>query len=382
MTLPKTEWQWHYLLRDHQEAAVDASTLRLKLPVREQISCIEVEARGTVIKPDWDHSIVDTLKKIEVIADGAKVLYSCIPETAAFLHFTQIRSTPNMTRRDKVDKEDTFRVKICFGRYQRDEQYLLDTSVYNNVYLEIPWEQNTTYFKTLYHTWTIRYLRPIQHLAPVGFIRSRDIEYDQHAWTATGQYGVDLPLKYPWYMVGVRIYDVDEDMWNDITHIKLDIDDGRLVLVDDDLDDLLTVNTERLPYPVHIPHEIVTTSPTVGSQIRTYLGDLEEITVTPYQTTMVQVGTSPVKGQRAFIFLAPSPGSGANVAGDVNVSLWGTAYMCCIIIKDWYMDWFEPTPHDPFPVADHSMARLVYSHGAFTITDLRTFLQEVCPLSI
>jgi hypothetical protein len=64
------------------------------------------------------------------------------------------------------------------------------------------------------------------------------------------------------------------------------------------------------------------------------------------------------------------------------MSIWGQAYMCCVIIKDWWLNWFEPVPHEPFPVDEHSMAELDFTHIAITIDDLVIFLQEVCPLKI
>lgn len=368
--------------------AINAGTIRIKLPVREQISCIEVEARAVVNKEDYDESIIDTLTKIEVIGDGSSVLYSAVPETAAFLHLTQIRSTPNCERRNYEGLWDIYRVKLCFGRWQRDERYLLDTSVYNNVYLEIPWVLDTDAFKTHTFTYTIRYLRPIERVPAEGFIRSRDIEYDQHAWTATGHYFVDLPLKYPWYMLGCRIYDIDQDLVNDIPHIKLDIDDGRLVLVDDDTDDLITINNERLPYPVHVPHIIDDRNTAALGYIRSYLGRTEEVNLTVYgaagidpQLDPTGSGLSGLIGQRIAYKLIKSAGTGL-ISGLVNASMWGSAYMCCLIIKDWYQDWFEPTPHEPFPVGEHSEADIDYTHGAYTVTDLRTFLQEICPAHI
>ena len=376
----KTEWQWHYVKHDYVESATNSSTIREKLPVREQISCIEVEFRAEKSAVNYDYGVIDMLEKIEVIANGSTVLYSCIPEVAAFLHLCQIRSIPNMLFGDAVGFYDHYRVKLCFGRYQRDEQYILDTSVYQNVYLEIPWTLDTTYYTTHTFSYTIRYLRPIQRLAPVGFIRSRDIEYDQHAWTAAGHYFVDLPLKYPWHMLGCRIYDIDEDLVNDIPHIKLDIDDGRLVLVDDDTDDLITVNSERLPYPVHVFHKKAYASGT-NSFIRAYLGRPEEITLLPYSGTSFDATLISFDGQQVNFDLW-SGASGVSAAGHVNASIWGSAYMCCLIIKDWWKDWFEPDPHAPFPAAEHSEADIDYTHGAFTVTDLRTFLQEICPLNI
>ena len=189
-------------------------------------------------------------------------------------------------------------------------------------------------------------------------------------------------------MVGVRIYDIDEDFCNDITHIKLDIDDGRLVLVDDDTDDLVTINTERLPYPIHVPHIIDDRTTAAAGYIRSYLGRTEEVSLQPYFGAGTEAvldatssGLSGLIGQR-IMYKMISGATGKIISGLVNASMWGVGYMCCLIIKDWTQDWFEPIPHDPFPVHEHSEADIDYTHGAYTITDLRTFLQEVCPPKI
>lgn len=381
----ETEWQWHYVERDYPDPASRTATFRRKLPVREQISVIEVEAKATVTTPHWDESIIDALEKIEVLADGTKVLYSMIPETASFIHFATVRSIPLIKRMDSEGETDKFTVKIPFGRWQRDTEYMLDTSQYKNVYLEIPWTLPTTFASDTMN-WTIRYLRPIQPQSPAGFIRTRDIDYNTYTWTSTGWTIHPLPLKYPWYMIGYRYYDIDRDMFTDLDQVVLDVDDGRFVIVEDDTDDLLTVNTERLPYPIHVPHKLVHTSPATGSQLRSYLGHIDEVSVKEASPEFKMITDCPVNGQRIFLKAGPSPGTGALVQAFVNVSLWGAAYMCCMVVKDWWRTWFDPTPHAPFPAGEHSEAELRFHHtvpaGVTLNPELRIFLQEVCPLGI
>ena len=370
-----TEWQWHYLKRDFVESATNADTLRVKLPVRDQISAIEFECRAIRHTTGYDATdpIYNLPTKIEVIADGAKILYSMIPETAMFAHFFTIKALPRLDLSITGYSWNVFRVKIPFGRHLRDEQYLLDTSGYNNVYLEIPWSLDTTKWTTHTFQHTVRYLRPVQKLSPIGFLRTRDIEYGQHAWTATGEYYVDLPLKYPWRVLGCRIWDVDEKVTNDITHIKLDIDDGRLVLVDDDLDDLMTVDTERLPYPLFISYKH--NHPTaVGTNVAyALMGDVEEVSFSLIGTTQGVLMHEGPYGQQVKYGIIND--AGAWVESRVNLSIKGGMFCCNQMIKDWFNG-------DPFPVDDHSMAQIIYDHGAYTVTDLRTWLQEVCPLTI
>lgn len=378
-----TEWQWHYLAEDITESALNSGTVRLKLPERDQISVIDVETYAQRLAGTYVYDIIDVPEKLEVIGDGSAVLYSMSPETAQFIHFSTIRSLPLDVKTDYPALWPHYRAKIPFGRWERDEEYLLDTSFYNNVYLEIPWALNTTYFSTYTFSYTVRYLRPIQKVAPKGFIRSRDIEYGSHAWTATGHYYVPLPLKYPWYMLGCRLYDLDADMVADIPHIKLDIDDGRLVLVDEDTDDILRDNTERLPSPLIIPWKKVCGGG-ADTYVRSYLGRTYEVHAQPY-TTVAKGAFVTIEeylsAQMAKLSTYHFDGTTACKCG-LNVSFLGEAFNCCAIIKDWYLDWFEPVPHAPFPAGEHSEAELDFEHIAVTIDDLVVFLQEVCPSHI
>lgn len=376
-----TEWQWHYLSEDYNENATDSSTIRLKLPEREQISVIDIEMYATRLIGNYDDCMIDQPQKIEVIGDGSAVLFSCSPETAAFLHFCAIRALPTMLNTTYPAWVEHYRVKVCFGRWERDAEFMLDTSVYLNVYLEIPWALNTTDFVTHTFTHTIRYLRPIQKLSPRGFIRSRDIEYGAITWAAAGHYYVDLPLTYPWYLLGCRLYDLDHDLVTNIPHIKLDIDDGRLVLVDEDTDDIIRDNAERIQYPIHTMWEKLC-SGGADQYARTYMGRVHEVTGTFYHETVCAFMVLDDKESAQRIKYTTQDHAGVNCPGGVNVSIWGQAYMCCVIIKDWWLNWYEPVPHEPFPVGEHSEANIDYTHIAIAMDDLVTFIQEICPLKI
>lgn len=376
-----TEWQWHYLAEDITESAIDSGTIRLKLPERDQISVIDIELYATKLRAYYDYDIIDVPDRIEVIGDGSAVLFSMSPETAAFQHFCIIRSLPLMVRIDYAAFIPHYRAKICFGRWERDEEYILDTSMYNNVYLEIPWTLNTYYFTTHTFSYTIRYLRPIQKVSAKGFIRTRDIEYGSHAWTATGHYYVPLPLKYPWYYLGCRIYDLDHDMVTVIPHIKLDIDDGRLVLVDEDTDDIMRDNTERLPSPIIIPWKKIC-SAGADQYVRSYMGRLYEFDALIFDETLYAIVHLDDLFDMQMAKYSTYDHAGVACPGGVNCTMIGEAYNCCVIIKDWWLDWFEPVPHEPFPVGDHSEAEIDFTHGALTVDDLVVFLAEVCPPKI
>lgn len=377
-----TEWQWTYL-KDNENVLGTAGTIRVKLPIRDQVSVIDIEVNNEKDTANYDYNILDQITKIEVLGDGSSVLYSSVPETASFHHLCQVHSMPNHFNYDCPTHRDRMRVKLCFGRWQRDEEYGLDTGVYNNVYLEMPWTVDETYYTADELHYTVRYLRPIERLPWAGFIRTRDIEYVAPNWTPTGHYYVDLPLKYPWYTLGCRLYKKDSDLSDILTHIRLDVDDGRLILVDDDDDDLLTVNTERLPYPLHTIHECAYISGGgTGGYVRSYLGDIDQAEATRIGAGAAKhFSISSMTGQQVRFDLVDSAGTATT--SNANVSIWGSSYMCCLIIKDWWAHPRFPQPMDPFPVAEHSQAKLDYHYAApGQMEDVRTFLQEVCPAKI
>lgn len=371
----KTEWQWNYLTRDFVEDATNASTLRVKLPANEQLSAIELECRATMHATgyDWQNLIHDLVEKIEIIADGSKILYSQIPETAMFTHLHTMWTPPRLDYAVGVSKVNKIRVKIPFGRWLRDEDYMLDTGLYNNVYLEVPWALDITKWVTHTFQHTVRFLRPIQRLSPVGMVRTRDIEYGQHAWTATGEYLVELPLEYPWHTLGCRIFNLAESVVGNIPHIKLDIDDGRLVLVDDDLDDMQTDDTQYLPYPVHVHYRQNKTLLGATTYAQAMLGEVAELSGSQLDGSPGTLMWAGETGQQLAYDLKTA--AAARIAGNVNLTAHGTMYFCNQIIKHW-------CGGEPFPAKSHSSARITYTHGARTITDLRTWLQELAPLKI
>jgi len=317
--------------------------------------------------------IHDIVTKVEVIADGSKVLYSMIPETGLFVHMCTVFAPPRLTNSITGTAFNFMRMKIPFGRHLRDEEYMLDTGQYNNVYLEAPWSLDTTKWATHTFRHTIRFLRPIQRLSPVGMVRTRDIEYGQHAWTAAGHYFVDLPMEYPWHTLGCRIFDIDQPVENVMTHIKLDIDDGRLILVDDDIDDMITDDTQYLPYPVHVHYKHNHVLADVSSYVQSLLGEVSELSGSQIGGTQGSLFWAGPFGQQCEYWIYDY--LGAKVDARVNLSLHGTMYFCNQIIKHWWGG-------DPFPAKSHSSARIDYSHGAFTVTDLRTWLQELTPLKL
>ena len=374
--MPKgTEWQWAYLRRDIRELARNAGTLRIKLPENELISVIEVEFWALQHATDFakQGSGIDLVEKLEVIADGATVLYSMSPYTASYIEFCRQKKMPAMDFYMCASGPPKCRIKIMFGRKMRDEEYLLDTGRYKNVYLEVPWALNTTYYTTLTFTYTIRYLRPIQRLSPVGFLRSRDIDYGAHNWTATGHYYVDLPLKYPWYRVGCRVWNPDELMHIDMPHIELDIDDGRLILVDDDMDDLRTIEDQRQHYPVTTSYHHIDTVDAAWQQLYCMMGYPNEAAFGLLDNANAGVLFLSGFGDECWVGIIND--AEAFVENSIFMTFRGEHYMCCVTIKDW-----EDT--EPFPVMEHSAAQLDFTHAIVNMEDLRIFITEVCPLYI
>lgn len=372
-----TEWQWAYLRQDIADPRT-AATLRVKLPVNELISVIEVEwwAYLDSVSENLTEDCmgIDAVEKLEVIADGATILYSMSPHTASYIEYCRQKKMPAMDFYMCVKGPPKMRVKIMFGRYMRDPDFMLDTGQYKNVYLEVPYDITAAGYEAgeEFH-YTIRYLRPIQRLSPVGFLRSRDIEYGAHDWALAGHHYVDLPLMYPWYRVGVRIWRPFELMHIDMPHIKLDIDDGRLVLVDDDLDDLRTIEDQRQHYPVTTSFHHIDTKDAAWRKLYCMMGYPNEAAFGLLDDENAGVLFLSGYGDECWVSIIND--AEAMVSNSIFMTFRGENYMCCQTIKDW-----EDT--EPFPVLEHSAARLDYTHAIVDMEDLRTFLTEICPLQI
>ena len=236
-------WQWSYLV--YQKTLDDSGTYTHDLPEKDKISALFVDFQATnYATADDAPSILTLISKLEVIAEGSKVLYSLYPITASFEEFIDTEKKPNHYITATASATQHARFLILFGRYLCDEKYGLDTSVYTNVQFKMPYAL-TDKFVSGSAKITVRALRPIapEAVGFEGFVRRRDIY--SFTTASSGEEVVELPLALPYR----RVYTYVQGLTG-ISKIKVDINDGRLILLEDYFDDIKTWNIKIQPFPV------------------------------------------------------------------------------------------------------------------------------------
>lgn len=358
-------WIREYLTKNKTESS-DDQTKYIDLPDAEQISQIDIEWRVTNTSTVNNlRSILDVISKIEVVADGVKTLFSATPEVASYLAFVaQNGVLPDHRFFDGASAVSRLHLPIFFGRYPGDEEYLLDTTPYKSVQLQITYSLNTTYEATGTTQHTITYLRPLTSLSPRGFIRSRRVKLETTT-AAVQTVTHDLPMSYPWHLLGVRVDDRDQDINTDLTAVDVNIDSGRLHLLDVDADEIYYENFRKFRHAnAYVSQPVVTGQETVHT----------------FGEWAFPKGAVTVSGNRLAVV--------DNVAGEqcritVYVADTGAQATDAIPIA---CEFPSPMPHkcmmlvdgrkQPFPADAYTEGKVDYDIAAYVIA-LETFVQEI-----
>jgi len=297
------DWQLSYLERA-RTGAPDSGTLYIDLPKAEQISMLFVEFWCNNTSPtsrDYSRTILDVVKNIRVLLEGNKDAFNVQPEVASFLAFAQMGAMPPHRIRERG--YTGIRLPIIFGRWPKDEEYLLDTAAYSSAQLQIEYELNTTYETADSTGYTVWLLRPVTRLSPLGFVRSRIVqEYTSGTGGETKQ--LDYPVGLPWLRAGFRVFDIDASNANIITDVDMDVDQGRLHLFDGRFKDLAYLN--QLWYGSEIDGPGIWAMPTHNQWVQHFMADPDRILWSGYSA-------------RADVFNLPASYSNAHQLGMRNV---------------------------------------------------------------
>ena len=365
--MPQAIWIPEYLSNGRTESD-DDQTLLIDLPKNEQIGMLMLEIRVTnTATVNNLRSILDMMGDIEVRADGVKTLFSCSAEIASYLAFVARDGVlPDHRFFDTASTVSRLHLPIYFGRFPWDEDYLLDTGLYKNVQLRIPYALNTTYEATGTFQHTLTYWRPLERVSPLGIVRSTIVKRETPA-AAIQTRTHDLPTEFPWHYVGVRVIDDDADLNSDLTGVDLNVDAGRLHLLDVDADEVNYM--DRLRYAQANAY-VSMLAPTGIETVHTF-GDWPFSFGTTHHGLSAQfVTVTNIQGENARI--AVYDDAGAAETGAVGVSY----------------DSRSPNPHKcltlfdgrraPFPAPGHREAKIEYALAALGMT-LETFVQELVP---
>lgn len=360
-----TIWIPEYLSKAKTESS-DDQTLYIDLPKKEQISFlqIEVSAQGAAT-PRTTTTLIDEIDKYEVMADGSKVLYSLEPEIAYYIDFiTRKGIYPSHSFNYTPNARELHEFVIPFGRYLYDEEYLLDTAHYKSVQLQIPYTLNTDRFATGTFRHNIVMWRPLTKLSPRGFIRSRTHKKETSN-TAVETIDHELPMTFPLRYVGCRFEDLDQNIATDVTSIKVNIDEGRLILADLNINEWRDLDKKRWPERSYYQIVPAATDATAFKAHTDY----------PYVRSLFSSGVralifklSAAIGEQCTLNVYEADGTAASGGHAVTVQVGGANPHKCLTILD--------GREEPFDAPAHSQGKIEYTLAAYE-TVLHTFVQEV-----
>ena len=360
-----SQWEISYLERARAESA-NSGTLYIDLPKSEQISMILVEFSCYNTAPTsrlYSRTILDVVKSIRVLLEGSKDAYNVQPEVASYLAWLQAGVMPahNISERGQT----TIRVPIIFGRYPKDEEYLLDTAAYSSAQLQIEYELNTTYETTGTVTYTVWLLRPVKRVSPLGFIRSRIIQ--EYTSAVAGEIKqIDLPTGLPWLRTGFRVFDIDAFNASIVTTVDLNIDQGRQHVFDGRFAELETLNKLWYGQGVIGPdHWVMTVS---GDYVQNIMADPQQLVWSNYSAQAPIFNSSAVWSNRHDIGMRDDAGTAITTALDVMVLSVGGFPFSCYTIGEF--------GSEPFPAPQHNEAFIEYVTGAYAAL-IQTWVQEV-----
>ena len=358
-------WIPEYLVKNKTYTS-DDQTLYIDLPKNEQVSHLSVEVSAENADQLRLTTLIDAIDKYEVMADGSKVLYSLEPELAYYVDFvTNGGLYPPMGFNFTSQARCTHEFMIPFGRYPWDEQYLLDTSLYNDVQLRIPYDISDT---AVHNTGTFRVnivmWRPLEKLRPVGFIRSRTVKKETSG-NAVETIDHALPMTFPLRYVATRFEAIDANIDAGCTAIKVNIDEGRLILADLNINEWMDQDKRRYPNKNHY-------------KIMAGWEHNQMIKAHTNAPAPISIVSSGVRGFMFVIYWAIGEQLGLEIYEDDGTAADSSHAVDCLVTG--------PHPHkcltiidgrdEPFDVTRYSQGKIEYTL-AEDVTILHTFVQEV-----
>lgn len=365
--MAKTIWIPEYLKKNVTESN-DDQTLYIDLPDKEQITFLQVELYKTnSTTPSETETILDEVERIEVIADGVKTLYNLEPEIASYIHFlTEGGIFPNHSFNYAPSGSQILELIIPFGRFRFDEEYLLDTGLYDSVQLRIPYTLSDTYSSSGTFRTNIVMWRPLERLSSKGIIRSRVIQKETSSGSAE-TISHKLPMSYPWRFLGVRFEDDDANIGTDVSAVKLNVDEGRLIPFDLNINELMDMEKMRFPRKSFY---WITAALSDGTTIKAHVDY-------PYPESIVSSGVralmfklSSAAGEQVALNIYEADGTAVTDTHAISLKVGGANPHKCMTLYDGREDPF------PAPSPEYTQAKVEYTLAAYE-TIIHTFIQEI-----
>lgn len=358
-------WVPEYLRKNVTET-VDDQTLYIDLPKNEQIGWLQLElSMQGVATPRTTTTLIDKLGPYEVLADGVKVIYNLEAEIAYYIDFvTNGGVYPAHSFNYTPNARELHEFIIPFGRFRGDEEYLLDTSLYNSVQLRVPYSTDGTHFTSGTFRSNVVMWRPLERIPNArGLIRSRTIRKETSS--AAGTVTHDLPTTYPLRLLGVRVEDDDVNLSTNMTAAKVNMDAGRQVLLDLNVNEIRDWN--KMLFPERNYYQIVPAA-TDATAFKAH-------TDYPYVRSLFSSGVralifklSAAAGVQTTLNVYEADGTTASGGHAVTIQVGGPHPHQCALLVD--------GRDQPFDVTRYSEGEVEYTASSNTII-FHTFVQEI-----
>lgn len=358
-------WIPEYLVKNVSYSN-DAQTLYIDLPKNEQISHLHVEVSATNDATLLTTTtLIDAIDSYQVMLEGSGVLYNLSPEMAYYVDFiTRGGIYPPMGFNYAPSARTTHEFVIPFGRHLFDEEYYLDTGPYQSVQLRIPYDISHARWSSGSFRVNVVMFRPMRKLSGTGVIRSRLIRSETPS-AAVATLMHDLPMTYPLRYVALRLEDLDKNISAGLTSAKVNIDEGRLVLADLNVNEWLDLDQHRWPA-------------ISGYKILAALSNetmVKTNTDYPYARAIVSSATRALIfklywaiGEQTGLNVYEAAGTAVSDYHSIDLHVSGSNPHKCLTIID--------GRDEPFPAPSYSQGKIEYTIASQTHT-FHTFVQEV-----
>jgi len=257
--------KFRYAVLENDKALTTTSTSgteTIDLPERGILNSLSLLYRHTMTYSDNTMlPPVYAIKKVEVLVDGSTVVKSLSgPQIRALQWYNGgPYGQTNDYSQAQTHNRYYHRFTLYFGRNATDTKYGLDLSAFSNPQMKIEYDVATTTHDGV--TWDVgttpaivlNVAAKLLDGAPAGwqnkYVQSREI----NTWTmaASTETNTEIPRGFPLRGLMLRCGYKNKGYYDHWEKVKLDFDNGKWVPIDMDYENLVQLQLEAWPKPVH-----------------------------------------------------------------------------------------------------------------------------------
>ena len=214
---------------------------------KEDISAIYIRMQFTVATVSvMLANIARVISKIE-IADGGNVLYSVSGEQAQAIAYYLTKQMPFSKFGLTVGNACTAIIPIYFGRFDGDRELAFRPTLYANPQLKITYDEDAANTSAVVNSFSVyaSLLTDSYSGQAKGMLVSKEIV--SNVMTASAHAYVDLPTDLPFAKLIIQAYSTDHSPETLIDNIKLEVNNGQQVMIDQSFPDFVRETYSKYP---------------------------------------------------------------------------------------------------------------------------------------